>query len=120
MRLGPVKVSFLLALDAAHTGFQHPLSITMLPKEPCVCGTASAACPGTVTVRDLEMYCWPDGDLLISMEIRGADQLEAAKLHVHSIVSVNICVDFSLNSYGSGLHDPARILLDVGHGDLTP
>lgn len=54
------------------------------------------------------------------MEIRGADQLGAAKLHVHSTVSVNICVDFSLNSYGSGLHDPARIFLCVGYGDLTP
>lgn len=56
----------------------------------------------------------------ISMEIRGADQLEAAKLHVHSIVSVNICVNFTLNSYGSGAHDPAKILLDVGHGDVIP
>lgn len=55
----------------------------------------------------------------ISMEIRGANQLEAPKLHVHSIVSVSICVDFSLYSYGSGPHDPARILLGVGYGDLT-
>lgn len=55
-----------------------------------------------------------------SMEIRGADQLESAKLHVHGIVNVSICVDVSLNSYGSGLHVPARILLGVGYGDLTP
>lgn len=54
-----------------------------------------------------------------STEIKGADQLEAAKLQDHRIVRVNICVDFSPNSYGSGLHDPARVLLSVG-GDLTP
>lgn len=56
---GPDKVRPCTAVCAAHVGFQHPVSITVLPKEPCLCGTASATCSATMrrTARDLELYC---------------------------------------------------------------